>query len=108
MIAWKSGSNGRKSELSWAVGSFLVSEAVVLQACIVLSTPIQSELVLAFIFLASSRLTDPIIDITISSSDCEDSSSWNWLLLIHGFLSFVCFECLLHDPKIMSPTTADE
>ena len=59
--AWTSGLNGKNSESSWAVGSFLVSEAVVPQACTVLSTPSQSELVSACIFLASSRLTDPLL-----------------------------------------------
>ena len=61
--AWKSGSNGRKSESSCAVGLFLVREAVVLHACMVLSMPSQSELVPASISSTSSRLTDPIIDI---------------------------------------------
>ena len=55
--------------MSCAVGLFLVGEAVVLHACMVLSTPSQSLLVPTSMYSTSSRLTDPIIDITTSSSD---------------------------------------
>ena len=102
-VDWKFGSNNVRSKLSlwWGclLNLVLARETVVLHAKAVFPTSSQSKLWLIYICSKSSKFMDSITDKSTSSPCWGDSSAWIWLLLTHGFLSFVCLECFLHNPE---------